>query len=117
MAEREAPENLCAWTVSGLAVLLLARCFAAVALRQHLRGDALLRAEPVRVHSVDRHRVAGLEAGLEVADVEDLRVRAERLERHPPLHVRPAQLAHPHVDRHLAALEVRARLRPRAGAV
>ena len=42
---------------------------------------------------------------LEVRDVDRLGVRAERLERHRLLLVRPAQLAHPHVDRHLPALE------------
>src|SRR5690242_290307 len=88
-----------------------------LALREDLHRDALLRAQPVGVQRVERHRVAGLEARLEVRDVEDLRVRPERLEGHRLLHVRAAQLAHPHVDRHLAALEVRARLRARARAV
>ena len=42
---------------------------------------------------------AGVEARLEVAKVHGLGVRPERLERHRLLHVRAAQLAHPHVDR------------------
>src|SRR6185437_16251218 len=45
-----------------------------------------------------------------------LGVRAEVLERHRLLHMRTAQLAHPHVNRHLAALEVGPRLGARAGA-
>src|SRR3712207_7720493 len=54
-------------------------------------------------------------ARLQVVEVHGLRVRPERLERHRHLLVRAAQLAHPHVDRVLAALEVHARLgaRPR----
>src|SRR4051794_2712906 len=44
-------------------------------------------------------------------------MRPERLERHRHLLVRPAQLAHAHVDRVLAALEARAVLGTGAGAV
>ena len=46
-----------------------------------------------------------------------LRVRPEHLERHRHLLVRTAQLAHPHVDRVLAALEAGAVLRAGAGAL
>src|SRR5204862_5310673 len=54
---------------------------------------------------------------VEVAQVDRLRVRAaELLERHRLLHVRAAQLAHPHVNRVLAALEVDLLLRARARA-
>src|SRR5690606_20562340 len=42
------------------------------------------------------------------------RVRPEGLERHRLLHVRAAQLAHPHLNRVLAALVVRLALRARA---
>ena len=53
---------------------------------------------------------------LEVADVDGLRGRPERADRHRVLRRLAAQLAEPHVDRHLAALEpgahlVRARAR------
>ena len=57
-----------------------------------------------------------VEARLEVAQVDRLGVRPERLERHRLLHVRAAQLAHPHVDRVLAALEAGALLRAGARA-
>src|SRR3712207_6889325 len=57
------------------------------------------------------------EAGLELGEVDRLRVRPERLERHRHLLVRPAELAHPHVERVLAALERRPVLRARARAV
>jgi hypothetical protein len=50
-------------------------------------------------------RGAGVEARLEVLEVHGLRVRPERLEGHRHLLVRPTELAHPHVDRVLAALE------------
>src|SRR5204863_180385 len=48
-----------------------------------------------------------------------LRARAERLERHRLLHVRAAQLSHPHVERDLAALVAGLALvaGPRAGAL
>src|SRR4051794_28542608 len=60
---------------------------------------------------------AVVEAGVEVREVDRLRVRPERLERHRHLLVRAAQLAHPHVDRVLAALEAGAVLGAGAGAV
>jgi len=43
-------------------------------------------------------RVTGLKASLEVEQVDRLGVGPEGLERHRLLHVRTAQLAHPHVD-------------------
>src|SRR5918993_465700 len=63
---------------------------------------------------LDRHLGTGLEARLEVAEVHRLRVRPERLERHRHLLRRAAELAHLHVQRHLAALFGRAALRARA---
>src|SRR6266403_4278071 len=59
----------------------------------------------VLAQRVQGHLGAGVEARLEVTDVDRLRVRAERLERHRLLLVRAAQLAHAHVDGHLPALE------------
>src|SRR3954465_7196623 len=77
------------------------------ALREHLDRDVLARAEALALERVERDLVARLEAPLEILEVDRLRVRAERLEGHRLLHVRAAQLAHPHVDGHLPALEVR----------
>src|SRR5581483_4375263 len=62
-------------------------------------------------------RVAGLEARLEIGHVDGLRVGPERLERHRLLHVRPAQLAQSHVNRHLPTLEARTCLGAGARAV
>ena len=90
--------NACACTVSGLVSSPLARIFT---------GTPLRVAEALRVQRLERDRGARLEPRLEVEQVDRLRVRAERLERHRLLHVRAAQLAHPHVDRVLAALEPR----------
>src|SRR5207248_6372271 len=62
-----------------------------------------------------RHLVAGIEPD-EVADVHELGVGAKRADRHCVLGRRPAQLANPHVDVRLAALEPGAHLvraRPR----
>jgi hypothetical protein len=89
---------------------------AQIALRQDLHRDVLPRAEADRLHRLDRDHRVGFEAGVEVADVDRLGVRPERLERHRHLLRRPAELPHPHVDRHLAALEARPVLRPRPGA-
>ena len=58
-----------------------------------------------------------VEALLEVGEVDRLRVGPEALERHRHLLVRAAQLAHPHVDRVLAALVAGLALRARARAV
>ena len=92
---------------------------AQLALGEHLDRDVLARAQAVGLHQLDRDLGAGVEAALQRGDVHRLGVRAERLEGHRLLHVRPAQLAHPHVDRHLAALEARPALgaRARAGAL
>src|SRR3954447_1387567 len=84
---------------------------------EHLDRDVPTRREPHGVERRDVDRRAGVEAGLEVLEVHGLRVRPERLERHRHLLVRAAQLAHPHVDRVLAALEAGGVLRARAGAV
>ena len=61
-------------------------------------------ASPAARSGVGRDLGAGIEPRLEVGEVDRLAVRAEGLERHRLLHVRAAQLAHPHVDRVLAAL-------------
>src|SRR3954452_7284704 len=86
------------------------------ALGQHLDRHVLAGAETLGLERVERDLVTGLEAPLEVLEVDRLRVRAERLERHRLLHVRAAQLAHAHVDGHLPALEVRPALGARARA-
>src|SRR6476620_182075 len=83
---------------------------------EHLDRDALALGQPVRVERLERDLGPGVEPTLEILEVDRLRVRPERLEGHRLLHVRAAQLAHPHVDRHLAALEARAVLRACAGA-
>src|SRR5215212_6947147 len=88
-----------------------------LALGEDLHGNVAARAEALLLEGVQRHVRALVEAGLEVLQVDRLRVRAEGLEGHRLLHVRTAQLAHPHVDRHLAALEPGAVLGARARAV
>src|SRR2546421_10599156 len=90
-----------------------------LALAEALHRDALPRRQAARLESRRGHLVAVGETLVEVAQVHGLRVGAEALERHRLLHVRSAQLAHPHVDRHLAALGAGARLcaAPRAGAL
>src|ERR1700746_503026 len=89
-----------------------------LALREHLDRHALARRESAALQQLERHLGARVEARVERPDVHRLRARAERLERHRLLHVRPAQLSHAHVDRHLPALErdlaLRSRTRPRA---
>src|SRR5437764_4113720 len=84
---------------------------------QDLDRHVALRGQPGGLERVQVDRGAVLEAPLQVADVDRLRVGAERLERHRHLLVRAAQLAHPHVDRVLAALEAGAVLGARARAV
>src|SRR4051794_24801998 len=81
-------------------------------LDRHLaaRGEVLL-AQGVRGHLGPL-----VEARLEVPQVDRLGVRAELLERHRLLHVRTAQLAHPHVDGRLPTLEVHLLPRSRARA-
>src|SRR5581483_6252005 len=66
---------------------------------------------------LERDRVTGLEPLLEIGEVHGLCVGPERLERHRLLHVRTAQLAHPHVNWVLATLEPRPLLGSRARAV
>src|SRR5262249_56144777 len=55
------------------------------------------------------------EARVEISEVDRLRPRPELLEGHRHLLVGPAQLAHPHVDRVLAALVRELALVARAG--
>src|SRR3954463_14585720 len=92
-------------------------------LREAVCRDSQLLREVAHAEDLDRHVLPGreaalregcgrhvgavVEAGVEVLQVHRLGLgAAELLERHRLLHVRAAQLAHPHVDRHLAALEV-----------
>src|SRR5450755_2246238 len=88
-----------------------------LALGEHLDRDVLALGQALGVHRLQRDRVPRLEALLEIEQVDRLGVRPEGLERHRLLHVRAAQLAHPHVNRHLAALEPGPRLGARARAV
>src|SRR5579875_3504666 len=64
-----------------------------LALGQHLDRDALARGQALAVHGLQRDRGPGLEARLEVGQVDRLGVGPERLEGHRLLHVRAAQLA------------------------
>src|SRR3712207_2759978 len=89
---------------------------AEIALGQDLDVDALARAQALLLQGLERDLGARLEAVLEVGEVDRLGVRPERLERHRHLLRRAAELAHLHVDRHLAALRAEARLRARSGA-
>src|SRR3954454_1115694 len=91
-----------------------------VALSQDLDGHALAGGQAGAGQRGRSDLGAVVEALLEVAQVHRLGLRAtELLERHRLLYVGAAQLAHPHVDRHLAALEVDrlAVARARAGAL
>ena len=108
MRSRAVLEKPWAWTVSAIGDL---------ALGEDLDRNALARGQALALQRLERDRVAGGEARLEVEQVDRLGVGPERLERHRLLHVRAAQLAHPHVDRHLAALEAGALLGARARAV
>ena len=73
--------------------------------------------EAGRLERLRGHLGAVVEAVLEVAEVDRLGVRPERLEGHRHLLVRAAQLPHPHVDRVLPALVADVALRARAGAL
>src|SRR6187200_1142671 len=77
-------------------------------LRYVATGEDLDRVGPLRQPLFFQGRRgylgACVETLLEVGDVDGLGPRAEVLEGHRLLHVRTAQLAHPHVDRVLAAL-------------
>src|SRR5437588_2905348 len=85
-------------------------------LPEDLHGDALPRGETARGEGHGRDLVAVAEARVEVAEVNRLGMRTELLERHRLLHVRAAQLAEPHVDRHLPTLGCRPRPVAAAGA-
>src|SRR5215210_4937573 len=87
-----------------------------LALAEDLDRHLAARGEAVLAQGVGGHVGPLVEARLEIPQVHRLGVRAELLERHRLLHVRTAQLAHPHVDRGLASLEVHALLRARARA-
>src|ERR1700742_1911921 len=95
------------------------QCLRDLALAESLHGDAAAAREPMLAQRVRRHLGVGVEALLEVAHVHRLGVRAELLERHRLLHVRAAELSHPHVDRRLPTLEAGEffRARPRARAL
>src|SRR3954453_15123318 len=81
-----------------------------LAVAEHLDRDPPAGGEAGGLHRGGIDRRAVVEARIQVVEVDGLGVRPERLERHRHLLVRPAQLAHPHVDRVLAALEARAGL-------
>src|ERR687894_2518091 len=83
---------------------------------EHLDRHALARGEAGGGQALRRNLGAVVEASVEVADVDGLRLRPEGLERHRLLHVRTAQLSEAHVEGHLAALEAVADLRGRASA-
>src|SRR5436190_4001019 len=88
-----------------------------VALAEHLDRNALPAREVLLAERVRGDLGAVVETRVEITEVDRLGVRAPVcLERHRLLHVRAAQLAHPHVNRVLAALEVDLPLRARAGA-
>ena len=84
----------CAWTVELLRDLAAGEDLDRI---RALREALLLERRGV-------HLGAGVEALLEVAEVDRLRGGAEVLERHRLLYVRAAELSHPHVDRVLPAL-------------
>ena len=84
----------CAWTVS----------FFEISPRARILTGSERFARPFSLSVAGRHLGAGVEALLEVGEVDRLRLGPEVLERHRLLHVRAAQLSHPHVDRVLPAL-------------
>src|SRR3954452_23406363 len=88
-----------------------------LAVAQHLDRDVAARGQAGSPQRGGIDRGAVVEPRIEVREVHRLRVRPEHLERHRHLLVGPAQLAHAHVDRVLAALEARAVLGAGAGAV
>src|SRR5207302_1645474 len=83
---------------------------------EHLDGDLLARPQSAGSHELERHLGTGRETALERTEIHRLRAGPEGLERHRLLHVRPAQLSHAHVQRHLPALEAHPALGPRARA-
>src|ERR1700716_2558299 len=92
---------------------------AQLALGEDLDRDALALGQTLGLERVGGDLGAAVEALFQRREIDRLGVRAEGLERHRLLHVRAAQLAHPHVDRVLAALEAGPLLfaRARAGAL
>src|SRR5918992_2356296 len=92
---------------------------AQVALAEHLDGHVAAGGEAGLAERVRGDLGAVVEALLEVPEIHRLGAGAELLKRHRLLHRRAAQLAHPHVDRVLPALEANAALvaRARAGAL
>src|SRR3954469_5347952 len=88
-----------------------------LAAAEDLDRDVALLGQAGRAQRLEIHRRAVGEARGQVVQVHVLHVGPERLERHRHLLVRPAQLAHAHVDRVLAALEARTVLGAGARAV
>src|SRR6188474_1628335 len=72
--------------------------------------------EPLLPQGLGRHLSIGVETLLQIGEVDRLRFGPEVLKGHRLLHVRPAQLSHPHVDRVLPTLVVGLALRPRTSA-
>src|SRR5580704_15767999 len=62
---------------------------AELTLGEDLDRDVFARTQAGRLHQLDRDLSAGVEALLQCGDVDGLGVRAEGLERHRLLHVRP----------------------------
>src|SRR5918999_1334903 len=89
---------------------------AQVALAEHLDGHVAAGGEAGLAQRARSDLGAVVEAGVQIPQVHRLGAGAELLERHRLLHRRPAQLAHPHVDRVLPALEAHAPLVARARA-
>src|SRR5688500_7423002 len=89
-----------------------------IALTEDLHGHRSAGCQPLVTQGVGGDLGPSVEASLEVPQVDRLGPRAELLERHRLLHVRAAQLAHPHVDGRLPTLEIdlAPRARARAGA-
>src|ERR1039458_10206132 len=133
MRSRAAPLKAWAWTVSALVRSPLARTLIGMFLRVP-RPAAFISSTVTSAPASKRCCRSAMLTGwvcvrngshgtelllfglLHVGDVDRLGVRAERLERHRLLHVRSAQLAHAHVNRHLPALESRTALGARARA-
>src|SRR5581483_6245016 len=75
------------------------------ALGQDLHRHRFAGGKTLGPQLVQGDRGARLKARLEIDEIDRLGLGPERLERHRLLHMRTAQLAHPHVNRVLAALE------------
>src|SRR5437588_4352385 len=82
---------------------------------QDLGRHALARGQAALAQRVQGDGRAGVEAAIEVVEVDRLGMGAKRLEGHRLLHVRPPEFAHAHVDRVLPTLEGSALARSRAG--